>query len=65
MGEALLKQVVESTGLPENLVSEEIQALRQKAGISEQDMTLENLRKIVASYLQDVWVEKQKEFVRD
>jgi hypothetical protein len=54
MGEKLLKDVTEATGLPEELISNELAEMLRRAGHSPETLTMEGLRKVMADYLQDV-----------
>jgi hypothetical protein len=56
MGKNLIEQISESTGLPENLVQDELVTLVSAAGLNPESVTVEDLRKILAEYLQDVLV---------
>lgn len=53
MGEALIKTVVASTGLPHESVTEELNRLITKAGLQKEALTLDDMRVILADYLQD------------
>lgn len=56
MGKALIQQITESTGLPENLIQDELQTLMAAAGVQADNVTLDDLRKILAEYMQEVLV---------
>lgn len=56
MGKTLITQIAESTGLPENLIQDELVSLLATAGVSAESATIEDLRKVLAEYLQDVLV---------
>ncbi len=56
-GIALLKLLIESTGLPTEAVEREIHRLVAKHGIKHTDITLDDVREILTSYLQDTLVE--------
>lgn len=62
MGEKLLEEVVDATGLPEDMMSKELNRLVSQAGLESKDLTLEDLRTILAEYVQDVLLAAQKEF---
>lgn len=62
MGEELFGQVTVATGLPADLVSDELERLLGKAGIKREDLTLEDLRRILAEYVQDVLLAAKEEF---
>ncbi|HVK60866.1 MAG TPA: hypothetical protein VM432_04915 [Bdellovibrionales bacterium] len=57
MGEALLDEVTSATGLPEKLVADELTRLVKNAGLSKDAVTLDDLREMLADYLQDVMLE--------
>ncbi len=54
MGEQLLIDVATATGLPEELVTRELGKLIKKAGLDPARLTLEELRQVLAEYVQDV-----------
>lgn len=56
MGKTLIEQISVSTGLPENLIQDELVTLLASAGVNPDLATLEDLRKVLADYLQDVLV---------
>lgn len=56
-GLALLRLLIESTGLPTEAVEREINKLVSKHGIANTDVTLDDVRNILTSYLQDTLVE--------
>ena len=65
MGKDLLDKVVTAAGqtdLPKELVAKELHALLETAQIPVSELNLDTLRKLMASYLQDVFVEAKKEF---
>jgi len=53
MGNALLEMVILATGLPEGEIRRELQTLMQKHGKSAETLTTNDLREIMAEYLQD------------
>lgn len=55
-GDDLLNVVAEATGLPQALIVDELQCLASKAGLSIDQLTLDDLRDLLAEYLQDVLV---------
>lgn len=61
MGAALLKEVTEATGLPHEPIADELNRLITTAGLNSDSITLEDLRSVLAEYLQDVMLEVQKE----
>ena len=60
-GKELLLQVAENSDLPRHLLSDEVRELLKKNNIREQDLTLDQLRDLVAAYLQDVFVSVKEE----
>ncbi|RYZ77356.1 MAG: hypothetical protein EOP05_02100 [Proteobacteria bacterium] len=54
MGERLLTDIADATGLPSNLVTDELGRLLQNAGIEKSEMTLDDLRHVLAEYMQEV-----------
>lgn len=57
MGKELFETVVTHTGLPENAIRDEFSVLLAKHGKSVESLTLDDLREILADYLQDILVE--------
>ncbi len=53
----LLKTVVAATGLPETPVHSELNSLITKNGFNPDDLTLEELREVMAEYLNLVFLE--------
>lgn len=60
-GLRLLRLLIESTGLPPEAVERELNKILAKSNISPEKLTLEDVRELLSSYLQDVLVEA-KEF---
>lgn len=54
MGNALLEVVILATGLPEGEVRRELQTLMAQHGKTAETLTMEDLREILAEYLQDI-----------
>lgn len=61
-GAQLLTEVTDATGLPNDLVGNELARLVASAGLSEETLTLDDLRDLLAAYLQDVIVEAKHSF---
>lgn len=61
MGNNLAKTVVAATGLPQDPVEREFNSLLAKHGKNPEDLTLEELREVMAEYLQIVFLEMQTE----
>lgn len=54
MGDDLFGKVTTATGLPPDLIADELARLIERAGVQKSEMTLEDLRQILAEYVQDV-----------
>ena len=54
MGNELFKEVTDLTGLPKSLISEELVSILGRVGTSPHAVTLEDLRKAMATYLTEV-----------
>lgn len=61
MGETLAKTVIAATGLPQDPVEKEFNALLEKHGKTPENLTLEELREVMAEYLQMVFLELHDE----
>ncbi|MCM2282158.1 MAG: hypothetical protein NDI61_09965 [Bdellovibrionaceae bacterium] len=62
MGEQLLMELIAATGLPQELVTSELNALIKKAGLDPARLSLEDIRLILAEYVQDVLLAAKTEF---
>lgn len=60
MGMSLTELVLQETGLPDDRIRDEFQTLLDQHGLSSESLTLEDLRVVMASYLQDVFLEIKK-----
>ena len=54
MGNELFKEVTDLTGLPKSLISEELVSILGQVGSNPHAVTLEDLRKAMATYLMEV-----------
>ena len=61
-GIALLRLLIESTGLPTAAVEREINRLVSQHGLSNAEVTLDDVRNILTSYLQDTLSEAKTNF---
>lgn len=61
MGNKLFTEVTELTGLPEELISEELKSLLERKGVEPEQLTLESLREALADYLTQVALEFEEE----
>lgn len=57
MGKNLAETVIEATGLPTTAVEKEFNTLLQSHGTTAEDMTIDDLREMMAEYLQTVFLE--------
>ncbi|MEO0335836.1 MAG: hypothetical protein AAF202_05560 [Pseudomonadota bacterium] len=60
-GKDLLETLAENADLPRELVSSELSSLLEKNNLSESQVTLDQLREMLAEYLQDVFVSVKSE----
>lgn len=61
MKNQLIDAVIGHCGLPENLVQDELYSCSQKAGLEMENLSLDQLRDLMAEYLQDVFVELKQD----
>lgn len=61
MGNKLFSQVTQMTGLPEELISEELKTLLERKGVAPEQVTMESLREALADYLTQVVMEFEGE----
>jgi hypothetical protein len=64
-GTALINELSHATGLPDDLIGEELSRIIAGAGKSTSDVTLDELREMLAAYLQDVLIEAKESFLED
>lgn len=57
MKNPLLTQVMEQTGLPQNALEKEVTRVLTAHGLTEENVGLEELRQVLADYLQEVFLE--------
>lgn len=65
MGNTLIGEVTDATGLPKELVDTELGRLITNAGMKRDDVTLDDLRAILAEYVQDVLLAAKEEMERE
>ena len=53
-GQSLLTQIASNTGLPEDTMTKELGSLIEGAGLDSKAVTLDDLRRVLAEYVQDV-----------
>jgi hypothetical protein len=56
-GTGLLRILIEATGLPKESLEMEMKRVLSERGLREEDLTLEDLREVIASYLQEALLE--------
>ncbi|HMN67106.1 MAG TPA: hypothetical protein PKC28_01075 [Bdellovibrionales bacterium] len=61
-GIVLLRLLIQSTGLPVEAVEKEVQRLISIRGLDPETLTLEDIREILAIYLQDVLSEAKSAY---
>lgn len=64
MGDKLFRQVTEATGLPKEEISNELAGLLKAAGFQPDNMTLDDLRTVLAEYVQDILLAAKEELSR-
>jgi hypothetical protein len=61
-GTALIEELSSASGLPDDMIGEELRKIVVNAGKSASEVTLDDLRVLLASYLQDVLVDAKRAF---
>lgn len=56
-----LEQIIRLTGLPENIIREEIISKAQDLGYDKENLSLDQLRHLIADYMRDVLVHLKDE----
>jgi hypothetical protein len=64
-GMDLLNELSEATGLPDELIGEELSRLISGAGKTTTEVTLDELREMLGSYLQDILLSAKDSFQND
>lgn len=62
MGQDVLKSLIQATGISEELISPELKSLTDRAGLSVENLTIEDLRLILAEYVQEVLLSAKEQF---
>ena len=62
MAAKLLKEISENTGLPQEMVTLELDKLLKQAGLNKEKVTLDEIREVLANYLQDVILEAKESY---
>lgn len=55
-GKDLIEAVTNSADVPSDLITQELKSLLDQKSLSEANLTLDQLREVLAEYLQDVFV---------
>lgn len=61
-GIELLQELSKATGLPDELIGEELSRLIAGVGKTTDEITLDELRELLASYLQDILIDAKESF---
>jgi hypothetical protein len=61
----MFEVLIEATGLPKDSIQKELTALLARRGVSPDDATLDDLREVLAHYLQDALIEAKQEHSQD
>lgn len=62
--EDLFRLITDATGLPSDAISDELDRLLSIAGVERERLTLEDLRRVLADYVQDTLLAAKLEFNR-
>jgi hypothetical protein len=62
MANQLFKDVAEATGLPNDLITKELSQLVSNKGIENDNLTLDELRLVMADYLREVILQAKNKF---
>jgi hypothetical protein len=62
MSNQLIKDLTAATGLPDELITRELSQLMTNKGLGEQDVTLDDLRHVMADYLREVIIHAKNKF---
>lgn len=57
MTNTLIEALIENTGLPRNLVQKELHEILRLYHSNEENISLDDLREVMADYLQDTFLE--------
>jgi hypothetical protein len=61
MDDNLFEKIVKSTGLPEELISQDFLKKISEKGFEKSTLTIDQIRDVLSEYLQDIILEAQEE----
>ena len=61
-GNALVKALLDLTGLPQESLSSEMDQMIHKSGLNKENVSLDDLRLVLEEYLHSVFPEVQREY---
>ncbi|MBK7889720.1 MAG: hypothetical protein IPJ84_02385 [Bdellovibrionales bacterium] len=64
-GSELISELAEASGLPTDLIGQELSHLVRQAGKDTTEVTLDDLRELLANYLQEVLIEAKSSLEND
>jgi hypothetical protein len=62
MDENLFEKIVKSTGLPEELISQDFLKKISEKGFEKSTLTIDQIRDVLSEYLQDIILQAREEF---
>jgi hypothetical protein len=62
MANQLFKEITDATGLPTDLITKELSQLVSNKGIENDNLTLDDLRLVMADYLREVILQAKNKF---
>lgn len=62
MDDNLFEQIVKNTGLPEELISQDFLKRISEKGFQKSSLTIDQIRDVLAEYLQDVILQAREDF---
>jgi hypothetical protein len=61
-GSKLIQDIAAATGLPENSATSELQRIIESAGKNSENISLDEIRVLLADYLQDILLEAKESY---
>jgi single-stranded DNA-specific DHH superfamily exonuclease len=62
MANQLFKDLAEATGLPQEIITKELNQMVSAKGIQEENLTLDEFRLVMAEYLREVLIQAKNKF---